>query len=158
MPAPFLQVPFLQVKAWEGNNLSSDRTMELSLIQGLTALVALSFPKRCRNCGQLYATLEDFIAGTSPCGHQSSGLKEGEAADGGVVVEVFRNCVCGSTLMEFCGNRRQQSEEAINRRKKFDQMLSTLEGKGVEREVARSELRKVMRGQESKLLGHYLKV
>ncbi len=137
--------------------MTSEKLPENLLTQGLTALAEMSFPKRCKNCGQIYETLEEFVAGTSTPGLSGSGLKESEDDDGEVIVELFRNCLCGSTLMEFCGNRREESQEAQKRRDKFNQLLILLEQRGMDRETARAELRKLIRGVPSPQIAVYLK-
>jgi hypothetical protein len=128
---------------------SSDAT----LFANLRALAASSFPKRCNNCGRSYATAEDFVAATAAIRPDSSGLKLSHGDDGKEIVELFRNCVCGSTLMDAFDNRRDVSHAGGKRRQRFDELLALLQARGIDRDVAYSELLKLMRGQKSELLG-----
>ncbi|WP_020410020.1 hypothetical protein [Hahella ganghwensis] len=128
-----------------------------SLMVGLRSLAEVAFPKRCVCCGRVYETLEEFVSQTTPCGTSGSGLREVTEEDGEVILELFRNCVCGSSLMEFCGDRRSQSESAAKLRERFEKLVMALESKGVNPDVARVELRKVVNGQQSELLATYLK-
>ena len=121
------------------------------LYAGLRAFSNQSFPKRCTRCGRQFETVEDFLLETEGVPH-TSGLREGIDDDDQRVVELFRNCPCGSTLMELFGDRRDLSPTGIERRARFNQLLNLLTGDGVEPAVARQELRKVLRGEESALL------
>ena len=118
----------------------------------LRALAESAFPKRCRNCGRVYHTAEEFIAATQPISAAKSGLKASLDDDGTVILELFRNCVCGSTLMDAFNDRRDTTEAGARRRKRFEEMLAYLAGQGIDRETATAELRKVARGQASDLL------
>jgi hypothetical protein len=120
------------------------------LYKGLRALSELSFPKLCANCGKRYETVDEFVFQTEAV-RKSSGLKE-EEEDGQIFVELFRNCICGSTLMDEFNNRRDLSSAGIGRREKFGEILERLTGSGIAYETARNELLKVMRGDGSELL------
>ena len=117
----------------------------------LKALSDSSFPKKCNACGRQYRNVTEYIAQTSAVG-QASGLKESLDDDDNLLVELFRNCVCGSTLMDEFHNRRDMSTAGINRRKKFKELLDRLTDAGFQLNEARQELLKVMRGEESKLI------
>ena len=82
----------------------------------------------------------------------SSGLKQSHDDDGQAIVELFRNCVCGSTLLESYRNRRDPSDKGIMRRKQFQDMVEKLTAMGCPEETARNELLKFMRGQPNDLL------
>lgn len=127
-----------------------------SELQGLTALVQSSFPKKCTVCGRKYLTAEQFLRETNDLPYAKSGLKEAVEDDGTAFVEVFRNCVCGSTLMDEFNNRRDTSERGRKRREKFDRVLQQLIEKGLSKEVARRELIKLMHGQKSEILNELL--
>jgi hypothetical protein len=75
--------------------------------RGLRALEGKSFPKRCANCGRIFVTVEDFVRETRPAGIGGRGFKKGVGEDGSVIVELFRNCPCGSTLMDSFADRRR---------------------------------------------------
>lgn len=121
---------------------------------GLRELAESAFPKRCRNCGRTYQTADEFIAATQPLAPERSGLKQSLDDDGRAIVELFRNCECGSTLMDCFNDRRDLSEAGLRRRQRFGELVDYLAGQGLPRLTARDELLKVMRGQPSELLGN----
>lgn len=123
-----------------------------SLFEGLVALAGSAFPKVCQSCGQRYETAEDYIAKTKTVGQSASGLKHAEEDDGLYIVELFRNCVCGSTMLEFFNDRRDTSERGLKRREIFGQLLDKLMAAGMDRATAHAELIKVLRGKESTLI------
>lgn len=118
---------------------------------GLQAFSSNSFPKRCPRCSRRFETLDQFLSETEGLGY-STGLRESSAEDDRTVVELFRNCPCGSTLMEVFGDRRDMSEAGIRRREKFRELLQILVAEGMEEALARSELLKVLRGGTSEIL------
>lgn len=120
--------------------------------EGLKALAETSFPKKCANCGRTFATAEQFLLETKNIKPSSSGLKQSEDDNGMKLIEVFRNCPCGSTLMDFFSDRRDMSAAGATRRKRFDELILFLEKNGLTRSIARSELIKVMRGEQSDIL------
>lgn len=119
---------------------------DAKLFDGLTALYEASFPKKCANCGRTFASAEDYTTQTEDV-HGKSGLKSSLDDDDKPIVELFRNCPCGSTLMDCFADRR--SPAAMKRRKVFGRVLDTLEQRGMERNHAREELLKVLRGGTS---------
>ncbi len=123
---------------------------ERSLYKALQALSNLSFPKECATCGKRYETVDEFVFETQAL-KKSSGLKE-EEEGGQIIVELFRNCICGSTLMDEFRNRRDLSLAGIKRREKFGELLDRLIDLGISYETARRELIKVMHGGGSPLL------
>lgn len=123
-----------------------------TLMAGLKALAETSFPKRCANCGAVYQDVNDYVTRTTPMSAVRSGLKQSRDDDGQTIVELFRNCACGSTLIDFFGDRRDMSEAGGKRRQRFAELLAYLEGAGIEPVVARAELLKVMRGGASEIL------
>jgi hypothetical protein len=122
------------------------------LYAGLHELAASGFPKRCATCGAVYADADDYVSRTGRVSSGRSGLKQSIDDDGSIVVELFRNCVCGSTLMDAFADRRDGSEAGLRRRERFSELLTKLESRGLARETARSELIKVMHGQPSSIL------
>lgn len=131
--------------------MSSDLKKNSQLFKELKALSNASFPKRCASCGRKYASVEDFVNKTEDVSGQS-GLKKGYDDDDKPIVELFRNCVCGSTLLDFFGDRRDLSEAGLNRRKLFGELIEMLISKGVDADTARQELLKVVRGEPSAVL------
>ncbi|WP_439859183.1 hypothetical protein [Pseudomonas sp. MBLB4136] len=123
---------------------------------GLKALCLDDFPKRCRNCGRTFASEEEYCRETQAIRPEITGLKGVDDPEDGPLVEVFRNCVCGSTLLVSCCSRRDDSEAGHKRREQFDRLLNILEQRGLAREQARAELLKVMSGVRSAVLeAHY---
>ena len=119
-----------------------------ALYSGLEFLVKSTFPKECRACGRVYATADEFLNETRSI-QGSSGLKASFDEDDSTLVELFRNCACGSTLMEVCRDRRDTSEAGLGRRQRFGELIEILIKEGLERHVARMELLKFMHGEES---------
>lgn len=120
----------------------------LELFEGLKALSDNAFPKKCATCGRVYHSPKDFVQQSEDIAGRS-GLKHGYDEDDQPVVELFRNCVCGSTLMDFFSDRRDASHAGLRRREAFGKMLAHLESRGMDNETARQELLKLMRGDAS---------
>lgn len=127
---------------------------ELDLFKGLKALSDSSFPKRCGNCGRIFNTTEQYLKETEKL-FDCSGIKASYDDDEHPILEVYRNCVCGSTLMDFFSDRRDLSEQGQKRRQVFQKILSFLEKRGVAPGIAREELLKFMRSGESDLLQQF---
>lgn len=122
------------------------------LFRSLRALEEATFPKVCRTCGREYADEAEFLRATCQVRSDHTGLKASIDDDGAAIVEVFRNCVCGSTLLETFRDRRDQSPAGLRRRQRFAELLDKLLADGVEPERARGELLKLMRGQAHDLI------
>lgn len=125
------------------------------LFKGLKALSEASFPKRCASCGNVFHTAEEFFIMTAPL-KNSSGLKETEDFDDKKIVELFRNCSCGSTLMDEFHNRRDDSEAGKRRREIFEKTLVILLKDGLPREDGRLEILRFMRGEKSQVIDRLL--
>ena len=123
-----------------------------TLVAGLRALAEASFPKRCAACGAVYEDVHDYVRSTAPISATRSGLKQSVGDDGQTIVELFRNCACGSTLMDAFGDRRDFSDAGARRRHRFTELLDYLVGQGLDRAVARAELLVVMNGGTSEIL------
>lgn len=122
-----------------------------TLFAGLTALAESSFPKRCNNCRRSYSDVDSFIAQTRGIdGH--SGLKAAKGDEGETMVELYRNCVCGSTLLDFFNDRRDLSDDGAVRRARFGELMIYLESRGIPQHLARLELLKVLNGECSQVL------
>lgn len=129
----------------------SNDAKDLELFEGLKALSDSAFPKECANCGRVYHSPEDFVAQSEGVGNRS-GLKGSYDDDDSPIIELFRNCVCGSTLMDFFSDRRDTTPTGLKRREVFSRMLAHLEERGMDAEAARAELLKLMRGDRSEKL------
>ena len=113
----------------------------MSARKEFSPLQAEAFPKQCRNCGKVYANEQQFLAETSAAAHASSDIRpERDNDDSNVYLEVFRNCSCGSTLMELFHSRRDLTEQGLTRRQLFDSMLGILLEAGHDRQEARAIL------------------
>ena len=130
----------------------SESGIDTELFAGLRQLADSAFPKRCGNCGREYRTAAEFLAVTQPPRVDSSGLKQSRDDDGSLIVDLFRNCVCGSTLLESFWNRRDLSAEGTVQRKQFEDMVGKLVAKGCSEDIARGELLKLMRGRSNGVL------
>ena len=75
---------------------------------GLFARLDTSFPKKCSNCGRVFATAEQYFTETEDLNAENRGLKACTDDGAATVVDVFRNCPCGSTLMETFDDHREQ--------------------------------------------------
>lgn len=129
--------------------------IDLEIFAGLKSLVETAFPKSCMTCGRVYETAEAFAKETETVNGRT-GLKASQDDDGTPLVELFRNCVCGSTLMDAFCDRRDQSETGLTRRTKFGSLLVKLIERGVTPTVARLELLRVLRGETSEVLSELL--
>ncbi len=116
------------------------------LFEGLRVLSESSFPKRCAHCGTVYQSADEFIAKTADINGRS-GLKASFDEDDSTLVELYRNCPCGSTLMEFFSERRDSTDLGLKRREKFSQLVLMLNNKGLATDDARHELKRWMRGE-----------
>ncbi|MBU1236304.1 MAG: oxidoreductase [Gammaproteobacteria bacterium] len=120
------------------------------LVAGLRALAEASFPKRCIRCGAVYEDVQDYVQRTAAVSSIHSGLKQSGDDDVRTIMELFRTCACGSTLMDLFRDRRDESGAA--RRRCFAELLAYLADAGLDDAVARAELFKVMRGEDSETL------
>ncbi|MFT6030380.1 MAG: hypothetical protein ACI8O8_002125 [Oleiphilaceae bacterium] len=130
-------------------------SLKETLFNGLTALSESSFPKKCPSCNHVYKSAEEYVKLTDSI-RGKSGLKASEDDDGSTILELFRNCHCGSTLLDFFKDRRDTDEQ----REQFGQLLEQLCEAGIERHIARAELLKVKQGVNSDILNElqlYLK-
>lgn len=118
---------------------------------GLKALSHDDFPKCCRNCGRVFASEGDYFQQTRAIRPEITGLKA-VVDEEGLLVEVYRNCVCGSTLLVNCMSRRDDSATGFRRRQLFDQLLGDLVQHGVDPAQARIELLRVVAGERSEVL------
>ncbi|MTW09361.1 oxidoreductase [Pseudoduganella eburnea] len=121
---------------------------ERLFFDGLHALAASAFPKHCNYCGRVFATATDFMRQTQSVRQDITGLKQSFDDDSVAIVEAYRNCPCGSTLMDFFSDRRDVSEAGGRRRELFDKLLPHLEEKGMDRAAAREHLLRLLRGRQ----------
>ncbi|MES2675017.1 MAG: oxidoreductase [Pseudomonadota bacterium] len=121
----------------------------------LKDITETTFPKTCSTCGTTYQNSADFLAKTLTVYGGKSGLKRALDDNDQPIIELYRNCSCGSTLMNFFSDRRDNSEKGNKRREVFARLLLQLEQKGVTRAEGRKEILKLLKGEESELLKSY---
>lgn len=136
--------------------MNDDDSANSALFAGLQSLIDSAFPKQCKMCGRVYNSPQDFAVKTVSISGRA-GFKAAVEEDGSRILELFRNCECGSTLMDVFRDRRDTSAAGLQRRQNFEKLLQKLQVKGIARDVARQELLKVMRGQRSELLDQLLR-
>ena len=124
-----------------------------ALYSGLQALAASAFPKKCATCGRTFESADDFIQETEHIRPEISGLKQSMDDDGAMIVELFRNCPCGSTLMDAFNDRRNLSPSGEKRRLRFKELQEYLSREHhLSASDARDELLNFMRGEPSHIL------
>lgn len=132
--------------------MTDDNQQFDKLFTGLKALAESSFPKRCENCGRSFDSAEQFLSETQDISAYVNNDHPSSVEDGINIIEVFRNCPCGSTLMDFFSERRDCSDAGVKRREIFEGLLHFLTEDGLEKYNARTELLKVVRGEKSEVL------
>jgi hypothetical protein len=122
------------------------------LIRGLQALALSTFPKVCRCCGRQFADVTEYTKQTLVMPNGKQGLKQSYDDDGQVIVDFFRNCPCGSTLMDSFNDRRNLTPAGLARRQRFGELLDYLIRRGLDAVTARHELLTVLQGGQSEIL------
>ncbi len=135
-----------------GKNLNrQERQAIISAIQrDLITIAKESFPKQC-SCGRSYANLDEFIAGTQSV-EDGRGLFIDEDYASGSVVDLLRNCACGSTLMVAFETRRDHSPSGDKCRTIFGRLHEFFTGCGLDGKVVRNELLRTSQGENSPVL------
>jgi len=132
--------------------MSKEDTFE-QLYSGLQALSNASFPKKCPTCNKVYETADIYIKETEALQTHNSGLSASyDPIDKQNIVELYRNCSCGSTLMDIFNDRRDLSPNGEKRRQIFQKTLNILIKSGLETGEARKEILKIMKGEPSEQL------
>lgn len=134
--------------------MASGITLDHELYAGLQAIADSAFPRECGACGRAFESADDFVRQTEAV-RGVSGLKQSWDDDDRPLVELYRNCPCGSTMMEFFGDRRDSSPAGLRRRERFGALLDRLVTAGVPADVAREELLLLLRGQPARRLAEY---
>lgn len=124
----------------------------LALFKELKALCESSFPKKCEACGRRFESVDAFIKETYAVSKGGSGLKSSLDDKQRSIVELYRNCPCGSTLMDIFSDRRDPSPSGVHGRQLFGQLLQLLESKGLSADRGRQELLKILKGEHSAVL------
>lgn len=135
----------------------SHMTKPTMSVVGVRSAEDSGFPKTCRNCGRNYKTLGEFVRDTVST-TQGAGLKQGFTDDEQAIVELFRNCQCGSTLMSAMHSRRGNSDLASECRDQFDKLVAQMAATGKTHESAREDLRQVITGGYGDILEQLKKI
>lgn len=130
--------------------MSTEREMARFIIEELRSMIADMFPKRCPCCGKVYRDLEDFLAETRPIPAGGSMLENLERDDFSII-DMNRNCTCGSTLMVVTSERRDMSRDGRAFRHRFGEAIKRMVRLGMAPESARNELLKLLRGEDPDL-------
>ena len=118
----------------------------------LKVLAETAFPKRCSTCDKVYHNVTEFIQETQQVRKSISGLQQSYDDSDHTILELYRNCSCGSTLMNFFQDRRDLSDDGQHRRQLFNKTLKKLADKGLDEKIARAEILKLLRGESSEVL------
>ena len=135
-----------------GTKLSEQERKDIldAIHNDLLTIAKESFPKQCA-CGRRYENLEAFISGTEEV-RDGRGLFLDDDYAKGAVVDMVRNCACGSTLMVAFQSRRDLSAEGDSRRAIFGRLQHFFSLSGMDPQVARTELLKIGHGEPSSLI------
>lgn len=117
----------------------------------LRSLFGDTFPKKCAKCGRVFESLDHFLLETRYIDKPGNVNKACDES-GKAFIVMYRNCTCGSTMMDIFNDRRDTSEAGEQRRREFDELLALLVESGFEKEYARVELRKAIRGEQTDIL------
>ena len=132
-------------------NPKNKPTYTKGLYDNLKTLTETAFPKKCSTCGQVFNSPDDFINNSESL-PGSTGIKSTLGDDDMPIIELFRNCLCGSTLMDEFQDRRDISNQGKKRRDVFENILNILEEKGIPKTRTREELLNFMHGGHSPFL------
>ncbi len=127
--------------------MSNDDYPEEEWHTGLRALDNSSFPKKCANCGRVFETALQFFRETVDINNEK-GLKPFVADDTTVIIEAFRNCPCGSTLMDNFTDRRDESAAGNARRKRFNRLKQSLIDSGLDADTAHKQVLELFREEQ----------
>ena len=106
-----------------------------SVASKLTALYQAKFPKACATCGRIYETREQYLKAT---------MSLGKTQVNKMGVQEYRNCECGSTLMVWTKERRDNSPFGARRRELFDACFDKIKSVSTEPEdLIRNRLRQL---------------
>ncbi len=131
----------------ELSRMSEDDYPEEEWHTGLRALDSSSFPKKCANCGRVFETALQYFQETMDV-NNDTGLRRFVADDTTVIVESFRNCPCGSTLMDNFTDRRNESAAGNARRKRFDRLKQSLIASGLDADTAHKQVLELIREEQ----------
>ncbi len=128
---------FSQFLGAEMSQLQAISAFAQSVAKKLEKHYAHIFPKKCNNCGTIYETREQYLRDTQRLAKTTTifdviGLQE------------YRNCACGSTLIVWTQDRRDNTEYGVARRRLFDECLQKMKKISNESDaVLREKLREI---------------
>jgi hypothetical protein len=130
------------------------------LYDGLQEIAHNQFPRHCGTCGRTFRDADEFIRSTHALRNLNdehmSALQAAEDERGRPAIQLYRNCPCGSTMLEFFQDRRDLSPAGQQRRQRFGELLEQMEQSGIDRTQGRVELIQFLRGEESALIRGYI--
>ena len=130
--------------------MSNDEYVEEEWHTGLQALDSSSFPKKCGNCGTVFETAAQYFKETADIRNQT-GLRRYVADDTTVIVELFRNCPCGSTLMDCFTDRRDEANNGHARRERFNKLKQSLIDSGLDADTAHQQVLELFRKEQREI-------
>ncbi len=126
----------------------TDDGNRLRAIQDQLYVVLMTrFPATCNSCKKCFKDPESFLEATHAMKRRAVlevALQRSEFA----VMEHLKYCVCGAEIFK----RRDDSEIGDRKRVLFEMLLKQITAKGINLEVAKNELRKVLKGEDSETL------
>ncbi len=134
--------------------MDPEKDLRKKIYEGLKALNKDMFPKVCGTCGEVFHSADDYVRKTRRL-FRASGFQHRRLQEGGLL-ELYRNCRCGSTLLALFENRRDTTEMGQRRREQFQRILDQMVSMGWDRSIAREEVDRILSGQSSSLLELFL--
>ncbi|MCB1614958.1 MAG: hypothetical protein KDI30_02985 [Pseudomonadales bacterium] len=110
-------------------------------MEKMQCLTKEAFPKVCPTCHKVYSNELEFFTETVALENTDREIKAVEGLEENQeppeFIEVYRNCACGTTLMEWFHSRRNFSEKGIKQRLLFTLLQEGLISKGYSVDDAR---------------------
>ncbi len=128
--------------------MSQNQQMISEFNRSLNELIKSLFPYTCKHCGAEFNNAIDFVEKTSSSQTQSNHVTTRESDS----LSVKRICPCGKEVEVGVEDRRDDSIVGTMRRKQFDVLMHIAGHMGLSRDDARSELLRVLHGEESAVL------
>jgi hypothetical protein len=126
--------------------MSTETEIILRTFEDLKSKFYNEFPKTCASCDRVYDTLDDFINRTRPIA-QGSGVLDAINHPQRKIFDLWRDCICGSTMMMVCDERRDLSEKGIKIRESIGGILNDLMARGLNYEEAKSKILSLIYGK-----------
>jgi hypothetical protein len=78
------------------------------------------FPKKCFTCNKVFLTRDAYLKETQDLKNEKGGTQYDPMFE---MVQEYRNCICGSTMLIYSSNRRDESSVGEKRREIFARSL-----------------------------------